>query len=102
MPNRPYQSVVIVAHSQGTVITVDLLRYLCLPPEASLAELGKVIPVKLLTMGSPLRQLLPDFAFLTSTRGRDIWIPPQARLFHRLTFRPPGSPIRRCSTPGRG
>lgn len=55
--NRPYQSVVIVAHSQGTVITVDLLRYLCCYQEASLTELGKTIPVKLLTMGSPLRQL---------------------------------------------
>jgi hypothetical protein len=54
---RPYQSVIVIAHSQGTVITTDLLRYLCHYPESSLQPLGTTLPVKLLTMGSPLRQL---------------------------------------------
>jgi hypothetical protein len=59
-----YDAIVIVAHSQGTVITVDLLRYLqcasradpaldCLRSEAHPAG----IPVILLTLGCPLHQL---------------------------------------------
>jgi hypothetical protein len=55
-----YDSVVIIAHSQGTVITTDLLRFL------TALEAGKTAdnvpgrrhsPVHLFTMGSPLRQL---------------------------------------------
>ena len=70
---RPYDSVVIVAHSLGTLITTDLLRYLYTHgdpghehPELALFGLagdqrtGKV-PLSLLTMGSPLRQLLNRF-----------------------------------------
>lgn len=60
--------VVIVAHSQGTVITADLLRYLqrrekLLPapaPDDRLVRLGRALSesaLRLLTVGSPLRQL---------------------------------------------
>ncbi|HEX3139884.1 MAG TPA: hypothetical protein VHQ87_07505, partial [Rhizobacter sp.] len=62
-----YERIVIVAHSQGTVITADLLRYLRrrhrLLPEGGtdrLVQLGAQIGAKnirLLTAGSPLRQL---------------------------------------------
>ncbi|MBX3622913.1 MAG: hypothetical protein KF891_23330 [Rhizobacter sp.] len=63
-----HERVVIVAHSQGTVITADLLRYLQrrdrLQPAASagdrLVTLGRRLGaarVRLLTAGSPLRQL---------------------------------------------
>ena len=70
-----YEHVVIVSHSQGTVITADLMHYLRArslalnepkglntpPPAAATAsELGRWLGedrVKLLTMGSPLRQL---------------------------------------------
>jgi hypothetical protein len=48
-----YDKIVIGAHSQGTVITADFLRYLtakCLMPERA-SNIG------LLTYGSPLRQL---------------------------------------------
>ncbi len=60
-----YDGVVIVAHSQGTVITADLLRFLHwqwadsgLSPDLALTPLfeGRV-PVAFLSMGSPLRQL---------------------------------------------
>lgn len=54
---RPYDAVVIISHSQGTVITVDLLRFLRCHTEPALACLGASMPVRLLTMGSPLRQL---------------------------------------------
>ncbi|HET7795454.1 MAG TPA: hypothetical protein VFL64_18860, partial [Rhizobacter sp.] len=63
-----YERIVIVAHSQGTVITADLLRYLqrrhrLLPADGSddrLVQLGVQLGAKnirLLTAGSPLRQL---------------------------------------------
>jgi len=48
-----YTKVVVVAHSQGTVITADLFRYL---KYRTLWPLQKT-PVTLFTMGSPLRQL---------------------------------------------
>ncbi len=62
-----YDVVIIVAHSQGTVITADLLRFLKIEkefrtgpnPEPELDNLG---PIHLFTMGSPLRQLY-SFAF---------------------------------------
>lgn len=57
---RPYTAIVIVAHSQGTVITADLLRFLKQnqPPEPALAKmLSGELPVYLFTMGCPLRQL---------------------------------------------
>ena len=57
-----YQAIVIVAHSLGTVITADILRFLHRNlqhrPDGALARLGREIPVYLFTMGCPLRQLL--------------------------------------------
>ena len=66
--SQGYDRVVIAAHSQGTVITADLLRYLqrreqLQPADAAndrLVLLGQVLAAKnirLLTAGSPLRQL---------------------------------------------
>jgi hypothetical protein len=63
--HRPYDALIIFAHSQGTVVTADLLRYL----NAEAREGGSYqaydpalagfesIPVYLFTMGCPLRQL---------------------------------------------
>lgn len=68
-PDSSYDALVIVAHSQGTVITADLLRYLQVERrdrgqdwEPRLNRLfdtaGKdKLPIYLFTMGSPLRQL---------------------------------------------
>jgi hypothetical protein len=47
-----YDRIVIVAHSQGTVISADVLRYLRAVPDPAITK-----PVRLYTMGSPLRQL---------------------------------------------
>src|SRR5437762_1042762 len=62
-PSRGYDAIVIVAHSQGTVITADIFRFLLwesrgdLPAyDPSLAPLDD-IPVTLFTMGCPLRDL---------------------------------------------
>ena len=49
-----YDRVVIVSHSQGTVISADLLRYLRRYPCSSLVGLP---PIRLMTFGCPLRQL---------------------------------------------
>jgi hypothetical protein len=69
---KSYDAIILVAHSQGTVITADLLRYLkhygagerhfephLAPLAANAAARAKTkpIPVYLVTMGSPLRQL---------------------------------------------
>ena len=60
---RPYAGVVLVAHSQGTVITTDLLGFLRRERQADLADLvpeqgqSARIGTYLFTMGSPLRQL---------------------------------------------
>jgi hypothetical protein len=55
---------VIVAHSQGTVISADLLRFLASdgehePEEGARPRVGarELPPINLLTVGSPLRQL---------------------------------------------
>jgi hypothetical protein len=56
---KKYTAIVIVAHSQGTVITADLLRFLNsdkYDPELQRLFEGEV-PVYLFTMGCPLRQL---------------------------------------------
>ena len=65
---RGYDSVVIVAHSLGTLITADLLRFLRAKGDPDLVAMGlggdqKAGPLtlKLLTMGSPIRQLLNRF-----------------------------------------
>jgi hypothetical protein len=46
-----YDALVVVAHSQGTVITVDLLRFFTSEGWTS------PLPIRLFTMGSPIRQL---------------------------------------------
>lgn len=61
-----YEKIVIVAHSQGTVISADLLRFLNRPSgygtktfrelDPQLDRLGH-LPISLFTMGCPLRQL---------------------------------------------
>jgi hypothetical protein len=67
---RGYDSVVIVAHSLGSLISADLLRFLKAAGDPELAALGLAgenvanqggISMKLLTMGSPIRQLLNRF-----------------------------------------
>jgi hypothetical protein len=67
---RGYDSVVIVAHSLGSVISADLLLYLKEfgdPELAALGLAGKKVPdqggisMKMLTMGNPTRQLLNRF-----------------------------------------
>lgn len=52
-----YSRLVIVSHSQGTVISAELLRFLAKEPDPALARLGGDLPVRLFTMGCPLRQL---------------------------------------------
>jgi pimeloyl-ACP methyl ester carboxylesterase len=63
-----YDSVVIVAHSLGSLITADLLLFLRDQGDPELAAFGLAgnqeqgsISVQLLTMGSPIRQLLNRF-----------------------------------------
>ena len=51
--DQPYSKVVVIAHSQGTVITADLFRYLKYRNLWPLEDTA----VTLFTMGSPLRQL---------------------------------------------
>ena len=50
-----YARIVIVSHSQGTVISADLLRYL--HAQRRLPDVVGAIPVALVTVGSPLRDL---------------------------------------------
>ncbi len=69
---RPYDRLVIVAHSLGSMVTTDLLRYLkrscSQTPDPALEPFGfgpprtsVRIPIYLFTMGCPLRQLLNRF-----------------------------------------
>lgn len=61
--NKPYDAIFIVSHSQGTVITADLLRLLSVDLDDSLLPSKyKKPPIYILTMGSPLKQLY-GFAF---------------------------------------
>jgi hypothetical protein len=58
----PYAGLVIIAHSQGTVIGAEVLRFIAEEERLGghdplLKNFGKDIPVYLFTMGSPLRQL---------------------------------------------
>jgi hypothetical protein len=53
-----YTRIVIVAHSQGTVISADLLRYLHV--QGRLKQVIGDLPVALLTVGSPLRDLYAE------------------------------------------
>jgi hypothetical protein len=59
---KPYDAVVIIAHSQGTVISADLLRFLQREVDPQLKPFLEDVPIYLFTMGSPLRQLY-NFAF---------------------------------------
>jgi hypothetical protein len=59
-----YDRIVLVAHSQGTVISADLLRFLSsdgehAPEDGARPHLGghALPPISLMTVGSPLRQL---------------------------------------------
>jgi hypothetical protein len=65
---KQYDAIVIIAHSQGTAISADLLRFLkqernCFGKEYSLKRLEPrdeaipPLPIYLFTMGSPLQQL---------------------------------------------
>ena len=72
---RPYSKVIIVAHSLGSMVTTDLLRYLersaVDSPDPGLARYGfrrkptalgqPKLPICVFSMGSPLRQLLNRF-----------------------------------------
>jgi hypothetical protein len=51
-----YDAFVIIAHSQGTVIISEILRFLQAEHHSVISEIGDR-PVYLFTMGSPLRQL---------------------------------------------
>ena len=53
--DRGYTRIVIVSHSQGTVVSADLLRYLHV--QRRLPEIVGGIPIALVTVGSPLRDL---------------------------------------------
>jgi hypothetical protein len=53
-----YARIVIVAHSQGTVISADLLRYLHV--QGRLEALLGAVPIALVTVGSPLRDLYAE------------------------------------------
>ena len=67
---RPYERIVVVAHSQGTVITADTLGFVQRERDDALAALYRDEPATparpkvdlvLFTMGSPLRQLYARF-----------------------------------------
>jgi hypothetical protein len=55
---RGYARIVIVAHSQGTVISADLLRHL--HAQGRLQGLIGALPIALVTVGSPLRDLYAE------------------------------------------
>jgi hypothetical protein len=57
-----YDAIIIVAHSQGTVISADLLRFLKIDPDPALNGSKATENIHLFTMGSPIRQLY-SFAF---------------------------------------
>ena len=56
--DRGYARIVIVSHSQGTVISADLLRYLHV--QRRLPEIIGGVPISLVTVGSPLRDLYAE------------------------------------------
>ena len=55
---RGYARIVIVSHSQGTVISADLLRYLHVARR--LAGMVGGVPIALVTVGSPLREVYAE------------------------------------------
>jgi hypothetical protein len=56
--DRGYARIVIVSHSQGSVISADLLRYLHV--QRRLPDVIGSVPVTLVTIGSPLRDLYAE------------------------------------------
>ena len=87
LTNMRYKAIVIVAHSQGTAITGDLLRFIRVECSASgnqtfqsydgaLSRLDGDLPVYLFTMGSPLHQvyarLFPDLYKWTRADGSPV------------------------------
>jgi hypothetical protein len=64
---KPYDRIVIVAHSLGSMISADLLRFLDRGSMRGLTQFAfadhpeQRIPICLFTMGSPLRQLMNRF-----------------------------------------
>ena len=73
-----FDRIVIVSHSQGTVISADLLRYLTIAKVAS-PNLATV-DLRLLTMGCPLRQLYSvHFPHLYSWVDRTDYVPESGR-----------------------
>jgi hypothetical protein len=56
--DRGYARIVIVSHSQGTVISADLLRYL--HTQERLPDILGEMPIALVTVGSPLRDLYAE------------------------------------------
>jgi hypothetical protein len=65
--NRRYDRIIIVAHSLGSMISADILRFLCRGSMPVLTRFAfpdhpnQRIPIHLFTMGSPLRQLMNRF-----------------------------------------
>ncbi len=70
LADRGYERIVIVSHSQGTVISADLLRYLHV--QGRFQETTGGVPVSLVTVGSPLRDLYAErFPLLYRWMGSD-------------------------------
>jgi len=65
--SRSYDHIVVIAHSLGSLITADLLRYLhsgCMPGLTRFTFAGpesEGLPIYFFSMGCPLRQLLSRF-----------------------------------------
>jgi hypothetical protein len=79
---RGYERIVIVSHSQGTVISADLLRYLHV--QGRLDGLLGGLPVALMTVGSPLRDLYAErfpllYHWMGSNAGGFDTAPPAAK-----------------------
>jgi hypothetical protein len=75
-----FDRVVIVAHSQGTIISTDLLRYLALGACGSDRELISPERFRLMTFGCPLRQLYSAhfpylYAWVNESDGGDLDAP---------------------------
>jgi hypothetical protein len=81
LKEQRYSGVAIIAHSQGTMIVIEALRYLDWVDK----DRYKGFPMSLITLGSPLRQLytvrfpwLYDWAGFTSNEAvQDLKAPPQ-------------------------
>lgn len=90
---QSYDAVVIVSHSQGSVIVADLLRFLHRKDIAAVdPSLRFRLPVSLFTMGSPLRQLyalrFPHLYRWASPAAREPWVDPRTAIPHGVLPRP--------------